>query len=351
MKEKTKKLLKKVKSSKVSKKIKKILPTIILVIMVGVVSFIVGKRIGLNTDTSTTNTKIEEATVEKHTITKTLTSSGQIESATTEKLYLSTSYYFSSLCVEEDDIVKKGENILKYTNGTYLTAPYDLVVTSISVPTANTIASSSNYIEVKSMDTLVVSLKVSESEIANISLDDEAEITLTADSSKKYTGKISKISSVATYSSSGSTFPIEITLENDEEDNIKIGMSVSCTINIEELKDVIAVPINAVQINGSKRYVVLIKDGKTEEVEVTTGLSDDEYVEIKSGLDGGETIQIVTVTKQNTIRSNSGDNGNGNSRKGGGMPNDGNFGGERPSNGNDSGRQRGSNNQPPGQGN
>lgn len=351
MKDKIKKIFKAIRSSKVFKKIKKILPTIILVIMVGVVSFIVGKRIGLNTDTSTTNTKIEEATVEKHTITKTLTSSGQIESATTEKLSLSTSYYFSSLCVEEDDIVKKGENILKYTNGTYLKAPYDLVVTSISVPSTNTKASSSNYIEVKSIDTLVVSLKVSESEIANISLDDEAEITLTADSSKKYTGKISKISSVATYSASGSTFPIEITLENDEEDNIKIGMSVSCTINIEELKDVIAVPINAVQINGSKRYVVLIKDGKTEEVEVTTGLSDDEYVEIKSGLDGGETIQIVTVTKQNTIRSDSGDNSNRNSRNGGGMPNGGNFGGERPSNGNDPGRERESNNQPPGQGN
>ena len=351
MKEKIKKIFKTKKSLKVSKKIKKILPTVILVIIVGGISFIVGKRIGLNTDTSTTSTKIEETTVEKHTITKTLTSTGQIESATTEKLSLSSSYYFSSLCVEEDDIVKKGEKILKYTNGKYLTAPYDLVITGISVPTSKTKASSNNYIEVKRMDNLVVSLKVSESEISNINLDDEAEITLTADSSKKYTGKISKISSVATYSASGSTFPIEISLENDEENNIKIGMSVSCTINIEELKDVIAVPINAVQINGSKRYVVVVKDGKTEEVEVTTGLSDDEYVEIKSGLNGGETIQIVTVTKQNTIRSSNDEGNDRNSRNGGGMPSGGNFGGERPDNGNEAGRQKSSNNEPPGQGN
>ena len=36
------------------------------------------------------------------------------------------------MCVEEDDTVKKGENILKYTNGTYLVAPYDSVITEMS---------------------------------------------------------------------------------------------------------------------------------------------------------------------------------------------------------------------------
>lgn len=286
MKSKITKVIRFIKSTKFYKKTKKYYPTIILMVIDGFLSFTIGKRIGLNTDTSITNTKIEEVTVDKHTISKTLTGSGQIESSTTEKLSLSTSYYFSSLCVEEDDIVKKGENLLRYTNGKYLIAPYDLVVTSISVPSMNTIATSSNYIEVKSMNDLVVSLNVSESEISNIKLDDEVDVTLTANSTKKYTGKISKISSVANYSSSGSTFPIKISLEND--DNIKIGMSVSCTINIEELNDVLVVPISAVQINGSRRYVVVIKDGKKEEVDVTTGLSDDEYVEIKSGLNDGE---------------------------------------------------------------
>ena len=38
------------------------------------------------------------------------------------------------MCVEEDDTVKKGENILKYSNGTYLVAPYDCVITEINIP-------------------------------------------------------------------------------------------------------------------------------------------------------------------------------------------------------------------------
>lgn len=338
-----------IKKSGLYRKFKKLIPTIILMIVVSLSSFLVGKKVGLNTDTSSTNTKIEEVTVEKHTISKTLTSSGEIEAKTTKKLSLSTSYYFSSLCVEEDDLVKKGANLLQYTNGKYLTAPYDLVVTKINVPSAKKKATSSHYIKVARVDRLLVSIDVNESEISNIHVGDQAEIVLTADSSKTYTGKISKISPVASYSSSGSTFPTEISLKNDG--NMKIGMSASCTIKIKELKDVIAVPISAVQINGSKRYVVVVDHNQEKEVAVTTGLSDDEYVEIKQGLSGGETIKVVTITKENTYRSQSRSGRNGNFPGRGNMPSNGNSGGFPPNMPNGSNRQGYPNNQTSGQGN
>lgn len=283
------------------KKFKKALFIIILIAIVSTITFFIGRQIGLNTDTSSTTTTIEEVTVGTQTIKKTLTSSGEIASANTEQLELSTSYYFETMCVEEDDTVKEGENILKYTNGTYLTAPYDLVVTSYSVPETETKATSSNYVEVQDLENLVINLSINESEISSISLDQEVEITLTADSSKTYTGKITKIDSIGTYSSSGTTFSAEVSLENDGD--IKIGMSVSCTINIEELTDVLAVPIDGVQINGSRKYVIVVENGETKEVDIETGLSNDEYVEVKSGLSGGETIQVTTTTKQSTIRS------------------------------------------------
>lgn len=296
------------------KKLKKILAILILMAIVGTITFFIGRQIGLNTDTSSTNTTIEEVTVGIQTIKKTLTNSGEIKSATTEKLSLSASYYFETMCAEEDDIVKAGEKILKYTNGSYLTAPYDLVITNISVPETKNKATSSNYIEVQDMKNLIISMSINESEIANISLDQNVEISLTADTSKTYTGKITKIDGVGNYSSSGTTFPIEVAFENDG--NIKIGMSVSCVINIEELTDVLAVPINGVQINGNRKYVLVVENGKTNEVDIETGLSNDEYVEVKSGLNGGETIQVVTTIKQNTIRNTNRENNSGNSGKG-----------------------------------
>ena len=73
--------------------------------------------------------------------------------------------------------------------------------------------------------------------------------------------------------------------------------------------DVLAVPIDGVQINGDRKYVLVVENGETKEVDIETGLSNDEYVEVKSGLSGGETIQVVTTTKQSTIRNNSNSKG------------------------------------------
>ena len=324
------------------KKFRKTLIAIIVIIAISSLTFYIGRQIGLNTDMSSTNTTVEEKIVGTRTITKTLTSSGEISTSNTEKLEISTTKYFETMCVEEDDTVKIGENILKYTDGTYLVAPYDCVISSYSVPETLKQATSSNYIEDKNLKDLTISLNVSENEISNISVDKEVQITLTADTIKIYTGKITKINSVGTYGTSGTTFAVTVAFENDGV--AKLGMSVSCEIKIDELTDVVAVPINGVQENGSKKYVIVIENGEEKEVQIQTGLSDDEYVQVTEGLKGGETIKVVTTTKQNTVRntnksssgngdknfgngsSNGGQRGNMNSKGGSGAPSEGSQG-------------------------
>lgn len=124
---------------------KKILFTILIIIlMTGV--FFVGRQVGLNTEDSKTQTIITEETVALHDIKKTLTASGQIESKTTEKITPTTTKYFQAMCVEEDDTVKMGENILQYTNGTYLTAPYNCCITKLNLPGAGEKVLNSHYI-------------------------------------------------------------------------------------------------------------------------------------------------------------------------------------------------------------
>ena len=286
------------------KKSKKIVFFIILIVIISVATFNIGKQVGLNTDTPTTKTTVEEQTVGTQTIKKTLTSSGEIQTATTEKIALDTTKYFETMCIEEDDTLKAGENILKYTDGTYLTAPYDCVISSYLVPETGTKASSDNYVEIKDLTNLLLSLSINENEIIDVNLDTEVEITLTADETKTYIGKITKIDSSGTYMASGSTFGVEVQFENDGY--AKIGMSASCTIILQELNDVIAVPINAVKTSDDKKYVVVVDDGgQTKEVEIETGISNDEYVEVTNGLTGGEKIQITTTVTENTIRSSS----------------------------------------------
>ncbi len=75
-------------------------------------------------------------------------------------------------------------------------------------------------------------------------------------------------------------------------------MSAFCEIIIAEAKDVLAIPIEAVKKIGEEKWVTLVKEtGTTEEVKVETGISNDSYVEIKSGLTAGQKVQYTPISK------------------------------------------------------
>lgn len=289
---------------------------IIIIIVILIIVFILGRQSGLSTDTTNTTTKITEEVATVRTIQKTLSSSGEISSSESEKLVPSTSKYFKTMCVEADDTVKKGENILEYTDGTYMVAEYDCVISSYSMPTSGSICTSSNYVEVQNLENLTMTISVNENQINYLSVGQEVKIVPTADNSKSYTGTVNKIDSVGSYQSSGTTYSVEIAFSNDGE--LKIGMSASCTIILTEVENIITVPIAAIQTNDTTKYVIKVnEDGSTEEVTVETGVSNDDYVEIKSGLEENDKVQVITTTTQSTIRnSNSGNSGKSNRQMG-----------------------------------
>ena len=83
-------------------------------------------------------------------------------------------------------------------------------------------------------------------------------------------------------------------------------MSTSCTVILKEEKEVISVPIDSVSENSDgKQYVTKVNDdGTTEEVIVETGIADENYVQILSGLALNDKIQIETEITESTNNSN-----------------------------------------------
>ena len=212
------------------------------------------------------------------------------------------------MLVEENQFVAKGERILRYTNGTFLLAPYNLVIKNINVPDKDAICRSSHYIEVMDVNNLVLTLDIDEADLSSVQVGQDVAITVNGVLDKIYTGKVTKIDEIGNYASNGSKFKAMISFENDG--NVKIGMSAYSVITIDKAENVITVPIASIQRQGNSKYVVVVNDdGTTKNVSVETGLSNDAYVEIKSGLSGGETIQMVvssTNNNSNNYRSMSG---------------------------------------------
>jgi len=200
---------------------------------------------------------------------------------------------------EENQFVAKGDKILKYTNGTYLYAPYDLVVKSILVPEENENCKNSHCIEVVDINNLTLALDIDESELSSVKVGQDVSIIVNNDDTKMFEGKVTKINELGTYASNGSKFTAIIGFENDG--NVKVGMSAACKITIDKVENIIVVPVASVQRQGNENYVVAVdSEGITKNVKVETGLSNGNYVEIKSGLSVGETIQMVVANSSSS---------------------------------------------------
>ena len=120
---------------------KKLIINCAIILMFVFMIYFVFSNSGESNSSSTTivETTQKEAEVTSQTISETLTASGEVQSANEEKLTLETSYYYLTMCAETDELIKEGSDILKYTNGKTIVAPYDCVITSYSVPNAKEI--------------------------------------------------------------------------------------------------------------------------------------------------------------------------------------------------------------------
>lgn len=236
-----------------------------------------------------------EAVVSKNTIISTLTAPAEVASSKMEKIPLNTSYYYLTMCVEKEEFVKEGENLLKYTNGTYLKAPYDCVVMDYNVPTAKDICEESHYVYIASLDDLYININISEEQVKNINVGQEVSLIANYDTTKNYTGEITKINEIGTRSTGGTTFAAIASVANDG--TLKLGMSINSEVVISKNEDLLTLPVEAIIIENNEKYVNKInEDGTVEKVVVETGISDALNVEIVSGLLEGDKVEYETIT-------------------------------------------------------
>ena len=82
-------------------------------------------------------------------------------------------------------------------------------------------------------------------------------------------------------------------------------MTARTTLQVGESKNVLVVPAAAVKEEKGQKYVQVMTNGKAQSVTVETGLSDDENVEIKGGLNAGDQ-EILPGAKPTTNQQNQG---------------------------------------------
>lgn len=145
--------------------------------------------------------------------------------------------------------------------------------------------------------------QVDETDVSKIALDDKVEIKLDAYPEETFEGNIKIINFLSTTTSGGGTaYNVWISLPKNENNKFRVGMNGNSEIIAQQLNDILIIPISAIFEKNSKTYVWKIENNKAKQTEVKTGVSNDDNIQIVSGLN--ENDQIVTSNtssvKENT---------------------------------------------------
>ena len=158
------------------------------------------------------------------------------------------------------------------------------------------------------LDTMTVTIAVDEKDIASVKTGMTAQLTMNALPDETFEGQVTRVSQTGSGNGGSSKFDVEITLSR--ESDMLPGMSATAQLTLYEKMDVLTLPVAALRDEGGKTLVYTGKDKKTGEpanpVEVTTGLSDGENVEILSGIDSGTTVYYSyydTVTESDAVET------------------------------------------------
>lgn len=187
---------------------------------------------------------------------------------------------------------------------------------------------------------LEMTLNIDELDIDNVEVGQVVNITSDAKEGQTFTGVVTKVSVVGTTSGGTTTYPVTVRI--DDTDGLRPGMNVDAEIVLSSADGVLAIPSLAVNRGDT---VLVTSDSPSAAnaleqeapegyayVQVTTGVSDDSYIEITSGLQEGDTVAYLRTASSgsgNMMMGGmpGGDMGGGMPGGGGGMPSGGPGGG------------------------
>ena len=140
-------------------------------------------------------------------------------------------------------------------------------------------------------DSMTIRISVDELDILQYELGMNADVTVDALLDRSFTAHVTEIGAMGENSGGNSKYSVELRL--DRAPDMLDGMNASVVVH-RGSRSALLVPSAAVCDRGSKSYVYTALDNKTgkptNEVQVETGISDGENVEIVSGLSEGQTV-------------------------------------------------------------
>ena len=191
------------------------------------------------------------------------------------------------------------QNLQDTMNNYTITAPISGTIIEKDAKVGDAVKTGDTLCIVYDLSYLEMNINVDELQISSISVGQQVQITADAVPDKTYVGTVTRVSMKGASNGGTTTYPVSIRI--DDTDGLRPGMNANAEIVVAEAKNALVVP-NAAVVRGS--YVLVTKDSPSAAnadtameapegfvyVPVKTGVSDDDYTQIVSGIQEGDTI-------------------------------------------------------------
>ena len=140
--------------------------------------------------------------------------------------------------------------------------------------------------------TMTVTIGIDETDILALQEGQEAEIVVGSVGEEVYPGEVTEINKVANTSTGVTQYSAQVLL--DKAPGMLPGMTADVDIKIEGNENALIIPVDALHQTSGGSYVYTTFDEETQQyggkVDVEPGMQNDEYAEILSGLQEGDTV-------------------------------------------------------------
>lgn len=236
-----------------------------------------------------------------------------------------TSANYDTLLKERKEVEEQLNDLIKIYKEGGVCATIDGVVESLGDLTSGTEGTetvsmqteNSDYVTVATISpntSMSITISVDETDILSLEKDQEAIVTIDSIGTDTYTGTgtVTEVGTTASSSSGVTTYSAVVSIEKTEQ--MLSGMSASVVITIEGTDDALLIPVDALHQTSSTAYVYTEYNEESGEFsgmkEVTIGISNSTYVEIKEGLNEGDTVYYTASEEDSSSMPGNMDMGN-----------------------------------------
>jgi HlyD family secretion protein len=138
-------------------------------------------------------------------------------------------------------------------------------------------------------------LKVDEADIAKVAIGQQADVFAAAWPERAIKGRVEKIALAPTIEAQSRAYLVTVALDAPADLALRSGMSARTDIFLSDGAKRLAVPVEAVvteaaEQGAAKKFLWVARDGFARKVEIATGISDDRWNEVASGVAAGEPV-------------------------------------------------------------